>query len=601
MNLLAAGPDVTQIHILAALAFAHGFGHQVLAYRAGNGVRHHQRRTGQEVGLDIGVNARLEVAITRKHGRADQIVLRDGGIDLGCQITGIANAGGATIAGKGKAQLFQIRQQTCLCQIARHQPRAGGQRGFDMRLDLEPCLHRLFGQQARRQHDTGVGGVGTAGDGRNQHVAAAHIKALAACGGAACINGNSAGLGLIGRGLVAHHLDFVALGIGRHRLAVWLQGLRPIGMHKMAASQLLGRQVEAILRNRCAEQFIELSSHIANLDTVLWPLGTSQARRDLAKIQLDHMGVVNIARLGDAEQILSLEVGLEGLDFALGAARALEVLDGFLIDGEKAHGRAVFRCHIANRGPVGKGEAARAFAKEFDKFADHFFLAQNFRDREHQVGRRHAFAQLAGQLEAHHIRREEVHGLAQHGGFRLDAAHPPGHDANAVDHGGVAVGTDQRIGVIDAILGLVHATRQILEVDLVNDAEPWRHHAKGVKGLHAPFHELVALLVALKLQLHVQVQRLFGAEVINHDGVIDHQIHRYQRLDGLGLLAQLGRRAAHGRQIGQQGHAGKVLQHHARDNERNFIDPLSFRLCLPARQLLNMGCGDFLAVAVAQH
>jgi hypothetical protein len=62
----------------------------------------------------------------------------------------------------------------------------------------------------------------------------------------------------------------------------------------------------------------------------------------------------------------------------------------------------------------------------------------------------------------------------------------------------------------------VHAARQVLEVDLVHDAEAGRHDAEGVEGLHAPLHELVALLVALELELHVQVERVARAVVVDH-------------------------------------------------------------------------------------
>ena len=57
----------------------------------------------------------------------------------------------------------------------------------------------------------------------------------------------------------------------------------------------------------------------------------------------------------------------------------------------------------------------------------------------------------------------------------------------------------QGVGVGHAVLANVHATRQVLQVDLVHDAKARRHHAKGVEGLHAPFHEFVALGVALEL------------------------------------------------------------------------------------------------------
>ena len=119
------------------------------------------------------MNARLKVAVARQHGGADQIVLGDDVVQLGRQVTRVADAGGAAVAGQRKAQLFQVGQQAGLGQVFGDDARAGGQRGLDVRLDLEPGLHRLLGQQARGQQHAGVGGVGAAGDGGDQHVAVA--------------------------------------------------------------------------------------------------------------------------------------------------------------------------------------------------------------------------------------------------------------------------------------------------------------------------------------------------------------------------------------------------------------------------------------------
>ncbi len=131
----------------------------------------------------------------------------------------------------------------------------------------------------------------------------------------------------------------------------------------------------------------------------------------------------------------------------------------------------------------------------------------------------------AREVHADDVRREEIHRLAEHAGLGLDAADAPADDADAVDHRGVAIGADQRVGIVDAVLPM-HAARQILEVDLVHDADARRHDLEGVEGLHAPLHELVALAVALKFQLHVQIQRILGAVVIDLHRVVDHEIHR---------------------------------------------------------------------------
>ena len=44
---------------------------------------------------------------------------------------------------------------------------------------------------------------------------------------------------------------------------------------------------------------------------------------------------------------------------------------------------------------------------------------------------------------------EHIKRLAEHGGLGLDPAHAPAEHAQAVDHGGMAVGADQRVGQRD--------------------------------------------------------------------------------------------------------------------------------------------------------
>jgi hypothetical protein len=369
--------------------------------------------------------------------------------------------------------------------------------------------------------------------------------------------------------------------------------------------QQFGRAVETVLRVGLAEEIGELLRHLAEFDAVLRALGAGQAGRDLAQIEPDHLRIMNIARglrsprgAGHAEQALGAKVGLEGFDLGLAAAGAAEVVERLVVHREEAHGGAVFGRHVGNRRAVGQRQRGRAFTEELDELAHHLVAAQDFGHGEHQVGGGAAFAQAAGELEAHHVWREEVHRLAQHGGLGLDAAHAPAHHADAVDHGGVAVGAHQGVGVIQAALQ-VHAARQVFQIHLVHDAKARRHDAKGVKGLHAPFHELVALAVALEFELHVEVQRVLRAVVVDHHRVVHHQVHRHQRLDAFGVLAQALGHAAHRREIGQQRHAGKVLQHHARHSKRDLLRARRARL--PLRELRHMFRRHALTVAVPQH
>ena len=82
---------------------------------------------------------------------------------------------------------------------------------------------------------------------------------------------------------------------------------------------------------------------------------------------------------------------------------------------------------------------------------------------------------------------------------------------SAVDHGGVAVGAEQRVGIGEGRavhLGGPHGLGQVFQVHLVADAGAGRHHAEIVERGLAPAQERVALAVALELDLDVLPQRV---------------------------------------------------------------------------------------------
>ena len=133
----------------------------------------------------------------------------------------------------------------------------------------------------------------------------------------------------------------------------------------------------------------------------------------------------------------------------------------------------------------------------------------------------------------------------------------------------------------------------------MHDADAGRHDFEGIKGLLAPFQELIAFLVALELQREVLIQRLLRAGEIDLYRVVHHEIDRHQRLDHLRVLAELLHLRAHGGQIDEKRHTRKVLQHDASDGERDFI--LAGALRVPVREVLHIGLGDLLAVQIAQQ
>jgi len=201
-------------------------------------------------------------------------------------------------------------------------------------------------------------------------------------------------------------------------------------------------------------------------------------------------------------------------------------------------------------------------------------------------------------VHADDIGSEDIGRLAEHARLGFDAAHAPGDYADGVDHGRVAVGANQGIGVIESVF-LVNTAREILEIYLMHDADARRHHPEGVERLHGPLHEGVALLVALELELHVEVERILDPVVVDLDGMVHDEIDRHERLDHLGVLAEPVRDAPHRGEIGERRDAGQVLQQDAREHERNFVG--AWRVRFPVRELPDVLFGDFLAVAVAKH
>ena len=173
-------------------------------------------------------------------------------------------------------------------------------------------------------------------------------------------------------------------------------------------------------------------------------------------------------------------------------------------------------------------------------------------------------------MHADHVRRQDIDRLAQHAGLGLDSAYAPADHADAIDHGHVRIGADHRVGEINAIL-LLHAACEVFQIDLVHDADSRRHDLHPVEGLHAPFQETVALSIALKLDLHIESERIGRIVMIDLHGMIDDELDRHQRLDQLGIFAELARCAAHGGEVGERRKAGEVLQHDAGDDERNLL------------------------------
>ena len=133
----------------------------------------------------------------------------------------------------------------------------------------------------------------------------------------------------------------------------------------------------------------------------------------------------------------------------------------------------------------------------------------------------------------------------------------------------------------------------------MDDAGARRDDLEVVEGALAPAQELVALAVALVLELDVALEGVGRAEDVGDDGVVDDQLGRGQRVDLRRVAAEVVHRLAHGGEVDDARHAGEVLHDHARRRELDLVLGLGRRV--PGGEGADVVGGDVGAVLGAQQ
>ena len=209
VDLLVVGPQVAEGDGPALGVVAQGVVFDVEAYGPGDGIGHHQRRRGEEGLLRLRMDAPVEIAIAREHRGGIEIALDDLALDGRVQGPAHAVAGGAGIAHDAEAQPLQLRQQPGLFQVEPRHLGARRQRGLDPGAAPQPQAVGVARQQPRRHQVAGVGGVGAARDGGDDHRPVRHPVAFCRCLAGDAPLGQGAGgqpaMGIRGSGQVALH------------------------------------------------------------------------------------------------------------------------------------------------------------------------------------------------------------------------------------------------------------------------------------------------------------------------------------------------------------------------------------------------------------
>ena len=147
-----------------------------------------------------------------------------------------------------------------------------------------------------------------------------------------------------------------------------------------------------------------------------------------------------------APEPLLLRVALDEVDSSAGAAGQAQVGERLVVDREERRGRAELGAHVGDRRPVGEGQAGQPVAGELDERPDDAERAQHLGHDEDEVGRGRAARQLAVEADADDPGHRLVERLAEEDRLGLDPADAVAEDAEAVDHRGVRVGPDERVG-----------------------------------------------------------------------------------------------------------------------------------------------------------
>ena len=341
---------------------------------------------------------------------------------------------------------------------------------------------------------------------------------------------------------------------------------------------------------------------IAERHAILRPLRPRQGGFNRAEVKFQRIGKHRIGHAFLTEHALRLEVFARQVDAMFVTARQAQIFQRRVIHREEAAGRAIFGRHIADGRTIRERQMRQTRAEEFNKLADHALLAEHLRDRQHQIGSGDTFLHRTGQLEADDIGDEHGNRLAEHGGFRFNPAHTPAQHAKAIDHGGVAIRAIAGIGEGKDIAGIrrgPHHLRQVFQIHLVADTRARRHNAEIIEGFLAPAEEFVTLPIPLKLNIHILLERGCGAGDIHHHRMVNHEVHRHQRVHLARVSTQAKQGIAHGGKVHHGGDAGEILEQDARRAEGHFL--VGTAILHPFGDLLRVIHRIGTAIFEAQH
>ncbi len=301
-------------------------------------------------------------------------------------------------------------------------------------------------------------------------------------------------------------------------------------------------------------------------DKILRTFWARNRGHNAAHIQAQGVGVNRrIPRV--APEPVFLGIGLNQRNTGLIPAGGAQIAQGFAINGKKAASGAIFRGHIGDGGPVGQRQHVQPASVKLDKFTHHALFAQHFDDFQHKVGAGGAFDHRAGQLKPNDLWDQHGNWLTEHRGLCLNPTNAPAQYGQTIDHGGMAVGADKRVRIGDLFPVLVpvgpHGLCEIFQIHLMANPGAGGHNTEIVKGGLPPFQELIPLHIAFIFAVHIHLKRARIAKFVDHDRVVNDQIHGIERVDQLRVASQRFDAVPHRGKVNNGRNPGEILHQHA--------------------------------------
>ena len=187
---------------------------------------------------------------------------------------------------------------------------------------------------------------------------------------------------------VCNHLNLVEFIPGTNSLVFLFIGRKHFLVARRAAvqfDQMLFAKIDILfavpaITNRLFEQFSKRFFKIRQIDPVLRPFGSGDARLHLRQIQIDIDAVIDFTPERHAEHFLRPKIIFERKALFFAASGRPQVIDRLLINREISHRCAVLRRHVSDGRTIGHRQRCSPFTVKFDELPNDFLRAQQLCD-----------------------------------------------------------------------------------------------------------------------------------------------------------------------------------------------------------------------------